>query len=93
MDQLSLVNQPPPTKGWQSNNKGKNMKILIMSEFGDAVVKQVSFVPRVGDNIDVFYTPYPTVIAVLCFPSKKTIEKFNNASLNAQAFDAIVTVS
>lgn len=51
------------------------MKILIVSELaGKCEVVSVNFIPRVGDLIDRFYTPYPKVSQVIALPSDELIK-------------------
>lgn len=64
------------------------MQILIINQFGNGEVKTVNFIPRVGDRIDMFYSPSPTVTGVLCYPSKSTLESVKAGNLQ---IDAIVT--
>jgi hypothetical protein len=45
------------------------MKILFISECGEALFKFSEFLPRIGDKVDIFYRPYPTVTSVLLYPS------------------------
>ena len=65
------------------------MKVLIIHEHGQNEFKEVSFIPRVGDKIDVFYRPYPEVFSALAYPSVDTIKSLGVECGN---LDAIITV-
>lgn len=45
------------------------MKILIINQYGNSATKTTSLLPRVGDKVDLFYQPFPTVTQVLLWPS------------------------
>ena len=64
------------------------MRIVIINKFGQHVIRDASFVPRIGDQIDAFYEPFPTVTHVLAFPQLGTIKKLNGDG----PIDAIITV-
>tara|TARA_R110000851_G_scaffold8055_1_gene31018 strand:+ start:526 stop:723 length:198 start_codon:yes stop_codon:yes gene_type:complete len=64
------------------------MKILIINGYGNATIKETNILPRLGDGIDVFYKPIPTVNAVCLFPTKDTLSGLNVTDI----IDAIVTV-
>lgn len=66
------------------------MKILVISEFGNAEIKESEIVPRVGDKVDMFYDPSPTVNSVLLWPTKKRLKDLNVVDMDIHA---IVTVS
>lgn len=71
------------------------MQILIVDmKFGSSVESRVTdCVPRVGDHVDVFFTPAPRVERVLFFPSDVTIGKLGISGFNpANHFTAIVYV-
>ena len=63
------------------------MKILVINQFGRKEVKDSDFLPRVGDKVDMFQNPLPTVFEVVCWPSKEQIKDFGFE------FDAIIRVS
>ena len=52
------------------NREEIDMKVIIIDGLGN--VKEVDasngFVPRVGDRVDMGYTPAPTVLNVLLYP-------------------------
>jgi len=65
------------------------MKILILCDLGKAELIQGEVLPRVGDRIDMFYEPCPTVSMVLLFPSKERLAAIH---CEEEGVDAIVTV-
>lgn len=67
------------------------MKILICSKFNDTELIDSSFVPRIGENVDLFYKPMPTVVKVICHPSDETVKQFTLSYL-AFKIEAIVFV-
>lgn len=66
------------------------MKILIIGPHGISEIYQRDFVPRVGDKIDIFYDPLPTVTSVVFWPSKA---RQRALGLEYQNIEAIVTVA
>lgn len=66
------------------------MKLLIVSETGYSMVKDADFVPRVGDQIDAFYKPWPKVTGVLLWPNAETQKEM--LGIEGTAIDAVVTV-
>lgn len=44
------------------------MKVMIVSKFGHLGIKEVDHVPRIGEKVDVFYRPCPTVVDVVWWP-------------------------
>ncbi len=65
------------------------MKILIIDQFGQAEIKESLFVPRVGDKIDMFFGPLPSVTQVVVWPSIERLQAIGELSQN---IDAIITV-
>lgn len=63
------------------------MLILIINSMGQSEIRECKFVPRVGDKLDVFYRPYPTVTSILTCLSVKTVKEIGVDA------EAIVTVS
>ena len=68
------------------------MRILIISLHGKAEIKDTEILPRVGDKVDLFYVPYPTVTNVLLYPSIDTQKKLLGNVNGIALLDAIVTV-
>jgi hypothetical protein len=66
------------------------MKLLIINGFGKGEIKESDFIPRVGEKVDMFYRPMPTVSQVVNWPSKEVLKQVNAENINIQA---IVTVS
>ncbi len=50
------------------------MEILIINNFGTSAKKTSSVLPRVGDRVDMFYTPAPTVTEVVLWPRKDRLK-------------------
>jgi hypothetical protein len=63
------------------------MQILIINEFGNAKRMTAQACPRIGDKVDLFYIPLPTVKDVVWFPSDNTLARIGQTFV-----DAIVTV-
>ena len=63
------------------------MTVLIVSKLGQSKVCEMPAVPRVGESIDVFYAPPPTVTSVLWLPHKTRLKPFN-----ADKFDVVAVV-
>jgi hypothetical protein len=63
------------------------MKILIISELA-GVSKEIetNFVPRVGDHVDLFYSPPSCVKRVLAFPSGDTLNTLGFSDIEAIVF-------
>ena len=57
------------------------MKVLVIGKFGCNKIVTTDFVPRVGDKIDMFYEPLPTVKSVIAWPSEARL-----ATLDAGGF-------
>ena len=66
------------------------MKLLIINEYRHSEIKNSDFVPRVGELVDMFYKPSPTVTRVLNWPSNELLKNLNAEQLNIQA---VITVS
>lgn len=64
------------------------MRLLIISAHGNTTTKICDFLPRIGDNIDSFYSPLPIVKKVVLWPSKERLADYG-ISTN---FDAIIMV-
>lgn len=66
------------------------MKILVVNQFGNGQVIDSDAIPRVGDKVDMFYEPFPTVTQVLFWPTKDRLSKLQVLSLDIKA---IITVA
>lgn len=66
------------------------MKILVINAFGNAEKILSDFVPRIGDKVDMFCTPMPTVTEVLAWPTKERLAEFGPYYEN---LDVIITVN
>ena len=66
------------------------MNIAIVSKFGIVLKNKTDILPRVGDSVDLFYSPNPKVNSVLLFPRIETLAKLG-LSENAN-IDVIVLV-
>lgn len=65
------------------------MKLLITTPHGQAQIRTTDIFPRLGDNIDVFYRPYPKVMNVVLYPSTSLTKL---AVGDKTKIDAIITV-
>jgi hypothetical protein len=64
------------------------MKLLIVNQLGNHAIVDSNVIPRVGDRVDLFYTPYPMVTSVLLWPKESTLKAMNISV----AIEAIITV-
>jgi hypothetical protein len=67
----------------------RRMKILVLDSLGSIEVVDSEFLPRVGDKVDMFYEPLPTVTSVVVWPTKKRLKQIKADNLNIKA---IITV-
>ena len=61
------------------------MRMLIVSKFGDKQTITRNFIPRVGDDIDIFYEPLPTVSKVVAFPSEERLSAIGIFDVDIEA--------
>ena len=66
------------------------MRIFIVERFGKNQIIDTEILPRIGDQIDVFYRPFPTVKTVLLFPKLETIKDMGLDDIGG--VDALITV-
>ena len=66
------------------------MKLLVISEYGQSKVVTSDILPRIGDSVDLFYSPLPKVSVVVLWPSEDKLEALDD---NLTDIDAIITVS
>ena len=66
------------------------MKILVLNSSGNSEIKHSSFIPRVGENVDMFYRPMPTVSNVINWPSKAMLKDVNAENME---IDVVIMVS
>ena len=45
-------------------------KVLFIDDYGQEKLHLMDHIPRIGDVIPFFYTPFPKVIEVIWFPEK-----------------------
>lgn len=64
------------------------MKVLFVTKYGQNCFKDLSFIPRLGDSMDLFYRPYPKVTAVLLFPTLTTLAELGVTD----HIDAVITL-
>ncbi len=50
------------------------MKLLIINQYSQSEFKETQILPRVGDRLDMFYKPRPTVKEVILFPTTESLE-------------------
>lgn len=67
------------------------MKIIVINDFMKFEILDVPAVPRVGDKIDVFFEPLPSVTSVVWFPSKERLKPFFVPGTE-EKIDAILSV-
>lgn len=66
------------------------MRICIVNQYGQIVVRDANAVPRIGDALDMFYEPLPTVIKVVWWPSPERLASINCSEIE---IDALVVVA
>jgi len=74
------------------------MKVLVVNQLEDmelvpCLLIDTDFIPRVGDKIDMFYEPLPTVTSVVAWPSIKRLDALKIIRSNKYKIDAIITVN
>lgn len=45
-------------------------KVMFINRYGKNEIKDMDYIPRVGELIPLFYQPYPRVTQVAWFPEK-----------------------
>lgn len=65
------------------------MKMLFINSLGQNKSKVSDILPRVGDKVDMFYVPIPTVTQVLLWPSEERLKALGFVGFS---FDAIITI-
>ena len=65
------------------------MKVLIIDTMGNSRVVTTEFIPRIGDTIDMFYEPLPTVIKVVAWPSNERLKALKIEGLDVCAIIAV----
>lgn len=62
------------------------MKIIVLNGvIGEKIIKDVKAIPRIGEKIDLFYTPLPVVIDVIWYPTKETLSKIDVKNIDIDA--------
>jgi len=69
--------------------ENEEMKILIVSRFAQHNAIATGPLPRVGDKVDMFYSPLPTVEQVILWPRPETLD---NLTTDYEGIDALVFV-
>lgn len=71
------------------------MKILIIETvINKAVIKTVQSIPRVGERIDLFYSPLPIVKDIVNLPTQATLEAMGiKSGVNTTGVCAVLFVS
>ena len=65
-------------------------KISLINQFGNRQIKDSAVIPRVGDKVDMFYEPLPSVTQVVMWPSKERLAQLQADKLE---IEAIITVA
>ena len=66
------------------------MRFLVVNQYGQSVIESGEVIPRVGDKIDLFCQPYPTVSTVLMYPSKRTLNGLSAGNIDVIAIITVV---
>lgn len=61
-------------------------KVMFINRYGKNEIKDMDYIPRVGELIPLFYQPYPRVTQVAWFPEKILPE------LECKHVDVLITV-
>lgn len=56
------------------NNTQQIKALIIANQSHHQEVRNISHVPRVGDNVDMFYKPAPEVVKVLWWPNEEDLK-------------------
>ena len=56
-------------------------KVVVLDKFGHVKEFQTTVVPRIGDQVDIGYTPYPEVTAVLWYPTDEDFVDENTLAI------------
>lgn len=67
------------------------MKIIVLNDFMKFEILDVPAVPRIGERIDLFFEPLPTVTSIVWYPSKERLCPFFVPGTE-EKIDAILTV-
>lgn len=62
--------------------------IFYHKSFSYTKVVRGNFVPRVGDEVDMWHRPFPRVTNVIAFPTAELLKEFDGA----EDVDAIISV-
>ena len=69
------------------------MNLLFLNKSGKAISeKDTCILPRVGDKVDMFYSPFPEVVNVLLYSSEETLEGLTKGLVEDVKIDAIISV-
>lgn len=63
------------------------MNVLLTNHFGQTRKEKMEHIPRIGDTIPFFYTPYPKVKTVIWFPNE-----MDSSSLLTTDIDVMILV-
>jgi hypothetical protein len=66
------------------------IKLLIVNQFGNGVIKKSNVMPRIGDQVDLFYKPYPKVTNILLWPGDDLKKQLSFEDID---IDAIISVT
>jgi hypothetical protein len=68
--------------------------VFLYKTFNKVAAQRLKFVPRVGDRVDLWVNPLPTVVEVIVSPSASTLNTFRSkfGSEIGHFVDAIVIV-
>lgn len=64
------------------------MRVLLISKFGQGVIKETNIIPRLGDKVCLFYQPYPTVTNIIFWPDESLKKEFGFT----ENIDVIITL-
>ena len=59
------------------------MKLLVVNNHLKASIVESEILPRIGDSVDMFYSPRPKVSDVILWPSKETLGEFSSHDVSA----------
>jgi hypothetical protein len=66
------------------------MKVFIINQFAQHIIKETPVLPRVGDRVDLFCVPLPTVTSVILWPARERLDQLEvDITID---IDALITV-
>jgi hypothetical protein len=61
------------------------MNLLVINKFGKSEIITAKALPRIGDKIDRFYYPYPTINSIVMWPRQSLLQELNCEKFEIEA--------